>query len=235
MQIEFKESYVSYIEAKKRDEHIRETVDDAHVESIKNEKIQLLERVQELEESLIPHKEDESFLHMWRVTKLLKREKEEEISLEERLKEQNNILHLWEQNLKDVKASHTLNRAWSNEKEGLCMQAILQKVEDEITDIKVLVKSDLVPIICELEEKIHKQESFSCRPQHTHQDLEYKLQQKRKLDDEIDEKVKMLHVEQAKATYARIDLYYQVSKSCSNIHKISILPVKINNFVSILW
>jgi len=209
LQKEFKESYNLYLVAKKNNENIREAIDDTDVESVKNEKNQLLERIKEVEEGLLKHKRDDSFFDMLRVTKSLKKEKEEENRLENHSKEQHGFLQFWEQKLKDLQNSCNSNCMWDINEETLCMELLLKKVRDEIRDLKILLKSDLEPIRCELEEKVQKQELSSSRPRCISQDLLFKLEQKEIVQEEINKKSKLLHVEQAKETYPKVELYYQ--------------------------
>jgi hypothetical protein len=234
MQKEFKDLYTSHLDAKKRYGDIRGVVDDTNMEFVKNKKMQLLERMRELEETNLKHEEDATFFNMLRVAKLLKREKEEEIRLEECLSEQNDRLHLWEQKLKDLQESYTLNDLQNSSNESLCLQGILQHAQDEISKINILITSNLEPIRYDLEEKFQKLQLLSYRSQCTHQDLEYKLQEKRKLENSINDKMKVLHVEQAKVNYPKIDLYYQVSKSPFNVSDYIIVDIANISF-SIPW
>lgn len=215
LQDEFQGTYGSYIKAKRDEEKLKETVEEENdLESLKCEKFQLLERIQEVEQKVKDRGEIESFSNMLSVTKLLRIEQKDEMNLQRHLMEQQGLLMEWEQKLKQLQEACRLRYGWDERKSNFSLQSILSDMQKDITEIIVFLKSDLDPMRIELQAKVDNREKMLSLFQNNSQYLEHILVEKTKIKDEIMRKKELLDLEKtSEVKYKKMDLYYQVSET----------------------
>lgn len=208
LQDEFKEVHMIYEDMKRNQmggsDEIRH-----EIQSLQEEKIQLLQQVDILNEKT---KNDALLLRILNATTTLRKEEEQEMILMDRVKDQQDALNTLQTNQTQFERQYQSLKSISLDDNG-SPEMIVLEIQKHLTHATLRVRSDLANEQRKIQNKIHEYEAYDEKKFATEDDLDSISEKVKGFEDEIEQKRKKLYQEQANPNYAKISVYKQVRLS----------------------
>jgi len=204
LQTEFKEVHKIF-ELVKREEtkgNIKGAVRD-----LQEEKCQLLERINDHKDK---KSDDDSFPKFLELISTLRKEQDNEMRLNERLVDQKRALALGEMRLKQLQRRQKTLRSMTNSVGGASINIAMGEYEEELTEMTMMVRSDLISERNILKRKIEELEKDKLEPTCTEDDLEEVQFMRKELEDKEKLKKEQMKKEQLKSSNSKVTIFKQV-------------------------
>jgi len=221
LQQEFRILFGRHKAAKKEEEQWDETCRKNDIKTLQNEKTALLEKTREMEDRLTNN--TESFGELVMTASMLRKEQDTQVRLSERMEEQQRALKPNEIKLGNIKGRLESFQSLYGSGDVMNMTTVLNGLRREVTEVTMIVRSDLVSDRSKLEAKMKHLERLRDRPPCTVEYLERVLSMKRDLEAQIDVESRLLKEEETTKSHPNIETYKQVRPCVSTFRHIAAL------------
>ena len=210
LQQEFMQEYQLYSQKKKECLELEENGKMMDVKALQNEKNLLNQKLQEFERNVQNSREEDLYQHMLHVIMLLREEEEKEVRLKKHMEDQHAELDENVIKLDQMKRKYETIRSSCSDGDEISMEAIMNAIRQEIAEVAMVVRSDIVADKLQVEKKIQELVELRDRPTCTEDDL-YEVKTKRhQIENRVKEMESQLEMERQKKSFASIQMFKKV-------------------------
>jgi hypothetical protein len=210
LQEEFQTLFHRHKNAKKEEDDWYETCVNEDLNTLQNEKTVLLERVGGMEDRISQY--SDSFRQLVTAGSMMRKEEDSQSRLSEKMEQQQKNLKPNEIKLNDLKTALESIRASYGSEDTVNISDVLNGLQEEVVDLTMIVKSELVSRKSILEGSIKKAERMRDRPPCTVDELNGIITLRRSLEAEMNVKKALLKEKQATKSHPNIEMFKQVSR-----------------------
>lgn len=204
LQREFKEVHKHFDLVKKEEK--KDSL-KAAVRDLQEEKLQLLDRINNHRDQ---RSDDNLFPKFFELTSALRKEQDDEMRLNERLVDQKGGLAIGETRLKQLKRRQKTLRSMTTSVGGASINIAMNEYEEELAEMTMMVRSDLISERNILNRKIEELEKEKNEPSCTEDDLEEVQFMRKELEDKEKLKKEQMKKEQSKSSHSKVTIFKQV-------------------------
>ena len=180
------------------------------VKALQNEKNLLIQNLQEFERNVKNSRKEDLYQHMLHVVMLLREEEEKEVRLKKHMEDQHVELDENVIKLDQMKRKYETIRSSCSDGDEISMEAIMNAIRQEIAEVAMVVRSDIVADKLQVEKKIQELVELRDRPTCTEDDL-YEVKTKRhQIENQVKEMESQLEIERQKKSFASIQMFKKV-------------------------
>jgi len=204
LQCEFKEvhKHLEALRKKEGDDKLKDTVRD-----LQEEKCQLLDKLNELKDQRNDnHSSFDTFLDL---TSALRKEQDKMMCLQERIVDKKRALSLGEARLKQLQRRQKTLRSITNNIGGASIDTAMSELEEELAEMTMEVKSDLISERNRLKKKIEDLTKEKLEPLCTKDELEEIQLKCNMAEEEYKVKKEELRKEQSKSSHNKVAIFKQ--------------------------